>query len=156
MPDAVAHDHAVPEGWTFLSNHGHVLVALKDSPDARLRELADRVGISERAVQKTVANDPFAFVERRDDRRVERLRPAAPPVLPRQVVVPAAPQALRTLGEGALAHQRQVGDRAVEQAHRLHVAIAALHPAEQAVRLPEERAAEQRARCKLLTSLGRR
>ncbi len=56
MPDAVAHDRAVPEGWTFLSNHGHVLVALKDSPDARLRELADRVGISERAVQLIVGD----------------------------------------------------------------------------------------------------
>ncbi len=40
--------------WTFLSNHGHVLVAIKESPDARLRELAARVGISERAVQLIV------------------------------------------------------------------------------------------------------
>ena len=40
-----------PTGWTFLSNHGHVLVAIKEQPDARLRDLAGRVGISERAVQ---------------------------------------------------------------------------------------------------------
>jgi hypothetical protein len=40
-----------PRAWTFLSNHGHVLVAVKEEPDALLRELAARVGISERAVQ---------------------------------------------------------------------------------------------------------
>jgi len=45
-----------PVGWTFLSNHGHVLVALRDSPDARLSELADRVGISERAIQLIVGD----------------------------------------------------------------------------------------------------
>lgn len=44
----------VATSWTFLSNHGHVLVAIKESPDARLRELAARVGISERAVQLIV------------------------------------------------------------------------------------------------------
>ncbi len=41
-------------GWTFLSNHGHVLVALRDEPDSRLSELAARVGISQRAVQLIV------------------------------------------------------------------------------------------------------
>lgn len=45
-----------PRGWTFLSNHGHVLVAIKDSPDARVRDLAARVGISERAVQLIVSD----------------------------------------------------------------------------------------------------
>jgi len=45
-----------PSGWTFLSNHGHVLVALKEAPDARLTELADRVGISERAIQLIVGD----------------------------------------------------------------------------------------------------
>jgi predicted transcriptional regulator len=40
--------------WTFLSNHGHVLVAIHEQPDARLRDIASRVGISERAVQLIV------------------------------------------------------------------------------------------------------
>jgi DNA-binding MarR family transcriptional regulator len=43
-------------GWTFLSNHGHVLVAIHESPDALLRELAARIGISERAVQLILAD----------------------------------------------------------------------------------------------------
>ncbi|HSJ20316.1 MAG TPA: winged helix-turn-helix domain-containing protein [Nocardioidaceae bacterium] len=45
----------VDRGWTFLTNHGHVLVCLATDPDARLREVADRVGITERAVQQIVA-----------------------------------------------------------------------------------------------------
>ena len=43
-------------GWTFVSNHGHVLVALATDPDALLREVAARVGITERAVQLIVAD----------------------------------------------------------------------------------------------------
>jgi len=40
--------------WTFLSNHGHVLVCLALDPDSRLRDVAASVGITERAVQKIV------------------------------------------------------------------------------------------------------
>ncbi|RBY87756.1 winged helix-turn-helix domain-containing protein [Blastococcus sp. TF02A-30] len=35
--------------WTFLTNHGHVLLAVAADPRARVAELAERVGISERA-----------------------------------------------------------------------------------------------------------
>lgn len=37
--------------WTFLSNHGHVLVALGRDADARIRDIAATVGITERAAQ---------------------------------------------------------------------------------------------------------
>jgi predicted transcriptional regulator len=40
--------------WTFLSNHGHVLVSLARDPDARMRDVAGEVGITERAVQLIV------------------------------------------------------------------------------------------------------
>ncbi len=43
-------------GWTFLSNHGHVLVSLAADPEARVRDIAERVGITERAVQMIVAD----------------------------------------------------------------------------------------------------
>lgn len=36
--------------WTFLTNHAHVLLALKRDPSARVRDLATVVGITERAV----------------------------------------------------------------------------------------------------------
>ncbi len=40
--------------WTLFSNHGHVLVCLARDPEARLRDVAADVGITERAVQKIV------------------------------------------------------------------------------------------------------
>ena len=40
--------------WTVFSNHGHVLVCLARNSDARLRDVAADVGITERAVQKIV------------------------------------------------------------------------------------------------------
>ena len=40
--------------WTLFSNHGHVLVCLAREPNARLRDVAADVGITERAVQKIV------------------------------------------------------------------------------------------------------
>lgn len=43
-------------GWTFLSNHSHVLICLAGDPGALLRDVAQKVGITERAVQKIVAD----------------------------------------------------------------------------------------------------
>lgn len=40
--------------WTFFSNYGHVLVCLERDSEARLRDVATNVGITERAVQKIV------------------------------------------------------------------------------------------------------
>lgn len=40
--------------WTFLSNHGHVLVAIARDPTARLRDVAEQVGITERAAHRIV------------------------------------------------------------------------------------------------------
>jgi len=40
--------------WTLFSNHGHVLVCLARDSEARLRDVAASVGITERAVQKIV------------------------------------------------------------------------------------------------------
>lgn len=42
-------------GWTFMTNHAHVLILLAQNPDRVLREVAASVGITERAVQRIVA-----------------------------------------------------------------------------------------------------
>ena len=42
--------------WTFLSNHANVLLCIAEEPEIRLREVAARVGITERAVQRIVAD----------------------------------------------------------------------------------------------------
>ncbi|MEQ8848342.1 helix-turn-helix domain-containing protein [Botrimarina sp.] len=57
--------------WTFLSNHSHVLLVLAAEPDVRLRDVAQRVRITERAVQKIVAELEAAGVvtRHRDGRR---------------------------------------------------------------------------------------
>ena len=47
--------HSV-RGWTFLSNHGHVLVHLSRDPDSRIRDIADSVGITERSAQAILAD----------------------------------------------------------------------------------------------------
>ena len=41
--------------WTFLTNHAQVLLCLAETPDIRLRDVADRVGITERAAQRILA-----------------------------------------------------------------------------------------------------
>ena len=47
---------AVKKPWTFVTSHTQVLLCLAQDPDARLRDVADRVGITERAVQRIVAD----------------------------------------------------------------------------------------------------
>ena len=41
--------------WTFLTNHAQVLLCLADTADIRLRDVAERVGITERATQRILA-----------------------------------------------------------------------------------------------------
>ena len=58
MPSTVKSKADAPSastGWTFLTNHAHVLLCLVENPEARMREVAARVGITERAVQRIVA-----------------------------------------------------------------------------------------------------
>ncbi len=60
----------VPD-WTFLTNHAHVLLAITRDPEARLRDVADLVGITERAAQRIVAElEEGGYLTRtRDGRR---------------------------------------------------------------------------------------
>ena len=70
-----------PRHWTFLSNHAHVLVCLALDPDARLRDVAAEVGITERAVQGIVGDLEQAAVivrERQGRRNTYRLNLEAP------------------------------------------------------------------------------
>ncbi len=53
------------DSWTFFSNHAHVLLCLHRNPDSVLRQVALEVGITERAVQKIVAELEAANVLKR-------------------------------------------------------------------------------------------
>lgn len=57
--------------WTFLTNHAHVLLCLARDPEARLRDVAQQVGVTERAVQRIVTElEEAGYVERaREGRR---------------------------------------------------------------------------------------
>jgi DNA-binding MarR family transcriptional regulator len=53
-------------GWTFLTNHGHVLVCVACDPQARIRDIAGQVGITERAVQLILRDlEDGGYVRRR-------------------------------------------------------------------------------------------
>jgi DNA-binding IclR family transcriptional regulator len=41
--------------WTFLTNHAQVLLCLAATPDIRLRDVAEQVGITERSAQRILA-----------------------------------------------------------------------------------------------------
>ena len=61
--------------WTLLSNHGHVLVCIASDPHMRLRDVAEKVGITERAVQKIVKDlQQAGYIEVRKQGRCNRYR----------------------------------------------------------------------------------
>jgi len=44
----------VPHAFALLTNHAHVLLLVAQMPDVRMREIAAKAGITERAVQRIV------------------------------------------------------------------------------------------------------
>ena len=42
--------------WTFLTNHSHVLLCLAEDSAKRMRDIAQEVGITERAVQRIISD----------------------------------------------------------------------------------------------------
>jgi DNA-binding MarR family transcriptional regulator len=42
-------------GWTFLTNHAHALTCIARDPDIRFRDMADEIGITERAAHRIVS-----------------------------------------------------------------------------------------------------
>lgn len=97
--------------WTFLSNHGHVLICIAQQPDIRLSEIAQRVGIGERATHRIVHDliDAAFLTQTRVGRRnvyeVDLDRPLRHPLeadhLIRAIVEPLV---------GDVASTRSVGD----------------------------------------------
>jgi len=67
--------------WTFLSNHAHVVLCLAQAADPTVREVAQRVGITERAVHRILAElEEGGYVTRQRDgrRNTYRVHPARP------------------------------------------------------------------------------
>ena len=68
-------DHAVA-GWTFLTNHAQVLVCIARDPGIRLRDIGERVGITERAAHRIVVElaDAGYITRERNGRRNQWFR----------------------------------------------------------------------------------
>jgi predicted transcriptional regulator of viral defense system len=72
--------------WTFLTNHAHALVCIARDPGLRLRDVAERVGVTERAAQRIVSDLVDAgYLDRlregrRNSYRVRSDRPLRHPV----------------------------------------------------------------------------
>lgn len=67
--------------WTFLTNHGHVMVCLRREPDLRVRDLAERIGITERAVLRIIgelAEAGYLIIEKSGRRNHYRIREQQP------------------------------------------------------------------------------
>jgi DNA-binding IscR family transcriptional regulator len=59
------------EPWSFLTNHARVLVCIAHDPGVRLRDIAERVGITERTAYGIVTDlaDAGYIVKEREGRR---------------------------------------------------------------------------------------
>lgn len=72
--------------WTFLSNHAHVLICIAEDPETRMRDLAARVGVTERAVQRIIGDlEEAGYLSRsregrRNHYRVTASRPLRHPI----------------------------------------------------------------------------
>jgi hypothetical protein len=67
--------------WTFLTNHARVLLCIMRDPEARMRDIAAEIGITERAVQTIVADltaDGYVTSERVGRRNSYEVHPSLP------------------------------------------------------------------------------
>jgi hypothetical protein len=46
--------HDATPAWTFLTRHAHALLCIADDPGIRVRDIGDRVGVTERAAHRIV------------------------------------------------------------------------------------------------------
>src|SRR3712207_9270320 len=64
--------------WTFLTNHGHVLLAVAADPDARVADIAARVGVTQRSalsILRDLEDGGYLTRSRRGRRTHYELRP---------------------------------------------------------------------------------
>ena len=67
--------------WRFLTNHAHVLLAIAKDPEVRVRDIADIVGITERAAHSIVqdlADEGYISVIKEGRRNVYEIHPDLP------------------------------------------------------------------------------
>ena len=102
VESALSVEPSLTRGWTFITNHAQVLLALAQRPDLRVREIAAAAGITERHAYRMLRDLQNAgYVERRRDGRCNlyRIHPElaiGDPVLEEQ----SLRELLRLIGKG--------------------------------------------------------
>ena len=69
------------KSWRFLTNHAHVFLAIAKDPEIRVRDIADIVGITERAAHSIVqdlADEGYVSVIKEGRRNVYEVHPDLP------------------------------------------------------------------------------
>jgi predicted ArsR family transcriptional regulator len=77
--------------WTFLTNHAHVLLCVSGDPSIRVRDIASRVGITERAALRILhdlVQDGHVVAERVGRRNRYRLLTTQPMRHPMEQGIP--------------------------------------------------------------------
>lgn len=89
------------KSWTFVSNHGQVLLWLAREPDLRVSELAREVGISERATYTILADLTEAgyLTRSREGRRARYRLNADTPLRTRLLATHTLAELLALVGE---------------------------------------------------------
>ena len=67
--------------WTFLTNHAAVFLDIAREPESRVRDIADRVGITERAVMriiKDLVDEGYISITRVGRRNSYKIEPSRP------------------------------------------------------------------------------
>ena len=69
------HRRAPAHGWTFITNHAQVLLAVAQKPDRRVREIAEATDITERYAYRVLRDlEDAGYVERRREGRCNLYR----------------------------------------------------------------------------------
>ena len=70
-------------GWTFLTNHAQVLLCVAADPTVRLREIAERVGLTERGAHRIIIElEASGYLTRKREGRRNRYKVKAHLPLP--------------------------------------------------------------------------
>ncbi|MGA5895274.1 helix-turn-helix transcriptional regulator [Streptomyces venetus] len=68
----------VPEahtGWTFITSHARVLATIADNPNVRIRDIAARCRLTERAVARIISDlEQGGYLSRTRDGRINTYR----------------------------------------------------------------------------------
>jgi len=114
------------ERWSFLTNHGRVLLCIAHDPGVRLRDIAARVGITERSAYGIVTDlSEAGYVIKQKDGRRNRYQIQAHMPLPEPTSQQLAIGEVLAVLAGADASQQPTGANQPEATTAPHTARAA-------------------------------